>query len=148
MTLNEPLDRNSVAVVSLNVRVTDTSAEPAQNGSGILVITIIDVNDFAPEFPLPWTKESPLIAISVNEEKPVGSEVFRFTAIDKDSNIARYEISPRNEFFEVEKGSGRLIVKKIFDFEEVEQKQIRFNLAVYDNGIPEMSAKAEVVVLD
>lgn len=146
MTLNEPLDRNSVAVVSLNVRVTDTSAEPAQDGSGILVITIIDVNDFAPEFPLPWTKESPMISISVNEEKPVGSEVFRFTAIDKDSNIARYEISPRNEFFEVEKGSGRLIVKKIFDFEEVEQKQIRFNLAVYDNGIPEMSARAEVLV--
>ena len=146
MTLNEPLDRNSVAVVSLNVRVTDTSAEPAQDGSGILVITIIDVNDFAPEFPLPWTKESPLISISVNEEKPVGSEVFRFTAIDKDSNIARYEISPRNEFFEVEKGSGRLIVKKIFDFEEVEQKQIQFNLAVYDNGIPEMSAQAEVLV--
>ena len=120
MTLNEPLDRNSVAVVSLNVRVTDTSAEPAQNGSGILMITIIDINDFS------WTKESPLIAISVNEEKPVGSEVFRFTTIDKDSNMARYEISPRNQFFEVEKGSGRLIVQKICYFEEVEQKQIRF----------------------
>ena len=146
VTLNEPLDRNSVAVVSLNVRVTDTSAEPPQDGAGILVITIIDVNDFAPEFPPPWSKESPKILISVNEEKPLGSEVYRFTATDKDSNIAKYEINPKNDFFEVEKGSGRLIVKKIFDFEEVEQKQIRFNLAVYDNGIPEMSAVAEVMV--
>ena len=77
VTLNEDLDRNSVAVISLTVRVTDTSAEPPQDGTGILVITIIDVNDFAPEFPSPWSLENPNIVISVNEEKPIGSEVYR-----------------------------------------------------------------------
>ena len=145
VTLTEPLDRNSVAVVSLTVKVTDTSADPPQHGTGILVITIIDVNDFAPEFSSPWSPDNNTIMISVNEEKQVGSEVFRFTATDKDSNIARYEIS-QNEYFTIDTGSGRLIVKKMFDFEEEDQKMFTFNLRVFDNGIPEKSAQAEVVV--
>lgn len=146
VTLNEILDRNSVAVISLSVKVTDTSADPPQDGIGNLVITIIDVNDFAPEFPAPWTREANYITINVKEEKPVGTEVYKFTATDKDSNIARYAISPRNRFFDIEKGSGKLIVKELFDYEEFEQKRITFDLKVYDNGIPEKSAEAVVIV--
>jgi len=146
VTLNEILDRNSVAVISLSVKVTDTSADPPQDGIGNLVITIIDVNDFAPEFPAPWTLEANYITINVKEEKPVGTEVYKFTATDKDSNIARYAISPRNRFFDIEKGSGKLIVKELFDYEDLEQKRITFDLKVYDNGIPEKSAEAVVIV--
>ena len=149
VTLNEVLDRNSVAVVSLTVRVTDTSAEPAQHGEGSLVITIIDVNDFAPEFLPPWSLQSNYITINVKEEKPVGTVVHKFAATDKDSNIARYEIKPRNRFFDIEKGSGKLIVRELFDYEGEEfedQKRITFDLTVYDNGIPEKSAEAVVVV--
>merc|ERR1712106_1180370 len=75
-----------------------------------------------------------------------GTEVYKFTATDKDSNIARYAISPRNRFFDIEKGSGKLIVKELFDYEEFEQKRITFDLKVYDNGIPEKSAEAVVIV--
>ena len=148
VTLNDVLDRNSVAVISLTVTVTDTSAgaEQEQRGTGSLVITIIDVNDFPPEFPAPWSPDNSVIPIFVNEEKPVGSEVYRFTATDKDSNIARYEINPPNKYFDIEKGTGRLIVKEIFDFEDLDQKEISFNLIVYDNGIPEMSAEAVVII--
>ena len=144
--LTDTLDRNSVAVIRLSVKVTDTSADPPQDGVGNLVITIIDVNDFAPEFPPPWTPELKIIEISVKEEKPVGSEVHKFTATDKDSNIARFEISPPNRYFDIDKGSGKLIVKEMFDFEELEQKRITFDLKVYDNGIPEKSAEAVVMV--
>ena len=146
VVLTEALDRNSVAVISLTVKVTDTSAEPPQDGTGNLVITIIDVNDFAPEFPHPWTPELKIIEISVKEEKPVGSKVHTFKATDKDSNIARFEISPPNRYFDIDKGSGKLIVKEMFDYEELEQKRITFDLQVYDNGIPEKSAEAVVMV--
>jgi len=147
VTLNEILDRNSVAVISLSVKVTDTSANPPQDGIGNLVITIIDVNDFAPEFPAPWSLEANYITINVKEEKPVGTEVYKFTATDKDSNIARYEIRPRNRYFDIDKGSGKLIVKELFDYEDFEeQKRITFDLKVYDNGIPEKSAEAVVIV--
>ena len=85
------------------------------------VITIIDVNDFAPEFPAPWSPESQFLSIDVKEETPVGSLVHRFTATDKDSNIARFEIVPANNpYFEIEKASGRLTVKQLLDFEELE----------------------------
>ena len=146
VVLTDSLDRNSVAVISLSVKVTDTSADPPQDGVGNLVITIIDVNDFAPEFPPPWTPELKIIEINVKEEKPVGSVVHKFTATDKDSNIARFEISPPNRYFDIDKGSGKLIVKEMFDFEELEQKRITFDLKVYDNGIPEKSAEAVVMV--
>ena len=146
VVLTDSLDRNSVAVISLSVKVTDTSADPPQDGVGNLVITIIDVNDFAPEFPPPWTPELKIIEINVREEKPVGSVVHKFTATDKDSNIARFEISPPNRYFDIDKGSGKLIVKEMFDFEELEQKRITFDLKVYDNGIPEKSAEAVVMV--
>ena len=146
VTLTDNLDRNSVAVITLTVKVTDTSADPPQDGRGNLVITIIDVNDFAPEFPLPWTPELKIIEIRVKEEKPVGSEVHKFTATDKDSNIARFEINPPNRYFNIDKGSGKLIVKEMFDYEELEQKRITFDLKVYDNGIPEKSAEAVVMV--
>jgi hypothetical protein len=148
VTLTDTLNRNSVAVISLSVKVTDTSADPPQDGIGNLVITIIDVNDFAPTFPQPWTPDLKIIEIRVKEEKPVGSEVYKFTATDKDSNIARFEINPPNKYFDIDAGSGKLIVKRIFDYEDdnLDQKRITFDLKVYDNGIPEKSAEAVVIV--
>ena len=146
VTLTKKLNRNSVAVINMNVKVTDTSADPPQDGLGNLVITIIDVNDFAPEFPLPWSLTSNYITINVKEEKPVGTEVYKFTATDKDSNIARFEIKPKNRYFEIDEGTGQLFVKESFDYEELEQKRITFDLSVYDNGIPEKSAMAVVIV--
>ena len=126
--------------------MTDTSADPPQNGVGNLVLTIIDVNDFPPEFPAPWTPELKFIPIDVKEELPLGSVVHTFTATDKDSNIARFEIKPANTYFGIEKGTGKLFVKKVLDYEELEDKRLTFDLQVYDAGIPEMSAEAVVIV--
>ena len=146
--LSQQLDRNAVSSITYGVKITDTSAEPPQDGPGNLVITIIDVNDFAPEFPAPWSPESQFLSIDVKEETPVGSLVHRFTATDKDSNIARFEIVPANNpYFEIEKASGRLTVKQLLDFEELEEpKRLTFDLRVFDAGIPEKSAAAVVVV--
>ncbi len=148
VTLDQSLDRNAVASVTYGVKVTDTSAEPPQDGLGNLVITIIDVNDFAPEFPPPWSPESQFLSVDVKEEMPVGSQVHRFTATDKDSNIARYEIVPANNpYFEIDKASGRLLVKQVLDYEELEEpKRLTFDLRVFDAGLPEKSAAAVVVV--
>ena len=65
VTIGEPLDRSSAASVTLTVQATDLSATPPQHGLGSLVVTIVDVNDFEPTFPEPWTKENPYITIQV-----------------------------------------------------------------------------------
>jgi len=146
VTIGADLDRTSAATVTLSVKVTDTSADTPQDGFGTLVITIIDVNDFAPEFPEPWSPEAKFISIEVKEETPLGTVVHKFTATDKDSNIARFEIKPKSPYFDVEPGTGRLFVKQKFDYELLEDKRLTFDLKVYDAGIPEKSADAVVIV--
>ena len=52
-----------------------------------MVITIVDVNDFPPMFPPPWSPESPILLVKVAEELPLGSLLTTITASDVDSNI-------------------------------------------------------------
>jgi len=75
--------------------------------TGILVITIIDVNDFPPTFAKPWTKENPNYVLGIPEEEPVGSIFHVFVASDVDSNIAAYSIDPDNEYFEINNATGK-----------------------------------------
>ena len=54
------------------------------------MITIVDVNDFPPIFPPPWSPESPAIRVTVAEELPRGSLLTTITASDVDSNIGNW----------------------------------------------------------
>jgi hypothetical protein len=74
---------------------------------GILVITIIDVNDFPPTFARPWTAENPRYMLDIPEEQPVGTIVDTFVASDVDSNIAAYAINPASEYFEINNITGK-----------------------------------------
>ncbi len=68
------------------------------------VVTIVDINDFAPTFPEPWSDVNPYITINIVEEQPNGTVVHKFVASDADSNIESYEIQPKNPYFYVEPG--------------------------------------------
>lgn len=48
VTVNGLLDRDFFAVVRLTVLVTDTTAPMLQQGKGLLIITIIEVNEMPP----------------------------------------------------------------------------------------------------
>lgn len=48
VTVNGSLDRDYYAVVRLTVSVTDTTAPALQQGQGVLVVTIIEVNELPP----------------------------------------------------------------------------------------------------
>lgn len=48
VTVNGSLDRDYYAVVRLTVTVTDTTAPTLQLGQGVLVVTIIEVNELPP----------------------------------------------------------------------------------------------------
>lgn len=63
-----------------------------QVGHGSLVITIVDVNDFPPIFPPPWSPDSPAFHVRVAEELPRGSLLTTITASDVDSNIGNHII--------------------------------------------------------
>jgi hypothetical protein len=143
--VTEPLDRNVAAIVTMPVRITDQSAVPPQHGHGSLVVTIVDINDFAPRFQDPWSPDGPYITINVAEEQPNGTFVYKFIASDADSNIDYFKIAPKNQYFGIERGTGNIYVKSRIDFESMEQKRITFDLHVFDAGVPQKSASAFVI---
>ncbi|KAK7790843.1 hypothetical protein R5R35_010718 [Gryllus longicercus] len=138
------LQRDVAAIVRLTVLVTDITAPTTQQGKGILVITIIDVNDFAPTFPRPWTPEDPHYTVELLEEQPVGTVVGTFVAHDEDSKIANYAIEPESEFFEINNLTGTVRTKKPADYETM--KSLNFTVVAYDSGEPQKSASADVTV--
>ncbi|KAJ4434750.1 hypothetical protein ANN_23319, partial [Periplaneta americana] len=144
VTVMRDLDRDVAAVVRLTVLVLDTTAPTTQQGKGILVITIIDVNDYPPVFNRPWTKEDPRYMLDIPEEQPVGSIVDTFSATDVDSNIAAYTIEPESPYFEINNATGVVRTKKRIDYESV--KRINFTVIAYDSGVPQKSATADVSV--
>ncbi|PSN52632.1 hypothetical protein C0J52_14597, partial [Blattella germanica] len=143
VTVLRQLDRDIAAVVRITVQVTDITAPATQQGKGILVITIIDVNDFPPMFARPWTVEDPRYILDILEEQPIGSIVDTFVAMDVDSNIAAYVIEPENEYFEINNATGVVRTRKRIDFEKV--KTINFTVVAYDSGVPQKSATADVI---
>jgi hypothetical protein len=154
------INRDIAAVVSLNVSVADVSLNPPQVIFGTLVITITDYNDHPPSFGLPWTPEKPEIAVSIQEEQPVGTVLLNLIASDQDSDISHYEISPPSQYFAINNETGVVTIKQVIDYETIVNEspveldfrtpkmpnQIRFNVIAYDSGVPQLSAMAVVHV--
>ena len=109
------------------------------------MVTIVDVNDFEPAFPEPWTPDNPYITIEVNEEQAKGTVVHKFTATDPDSNIDKFRIQPKSKYFSIEPATGNLKIKSRIDYEALERKSLTFDLIVFDAGVPQKSATAFVV---
>lgn len=129
-----------------------------------MVITIVGVNDRAPEFAAPWSQENPEVEVSLNEEVPIGTVVGNFEATDPDSaSVAKYEISPESEYFEINNASGNQILtiikhsvltfasflgtvktKQRIDFEKT--PELNFRVVAWDSGQPPLSATAMISV--
>lgn len=143
VTVNGVLDRDSFAVVRMSVLVTDSTAPTLQQGKGLLVITIIEVNELPPVFALPWTETSPRLSYQILEEQPIGTILTTLQATDKDSNIDEYRLEP-NDYFDINNITGVIRTKARIDYESVQQ--FRLNAIVTDTGIPQLSSTAELLI--
>ncbi|KAK9508052.1 hypothetical protein O3M35_007799 [Rhynocoris fuscipes] len=144
VTVARPLDRDVAAIVRITVLVTDITAPNTQQGTGTLIITIIDVNDYAPEFLKPWTVTNPTYTVEVFEEQPPNTVVGTFTATDQDSNSIWYSIEPSSEYFEINNITGVVTTKTRLDYEKT--PELTFNIVAYDSGVPQLSSTAYVTV--
>ncbi|XP_045467864.1 cadherin-87A isoform X2 [Harmonia axyridis] len=138
------LQRNVSTTVRLTVRVTDITAPTLQQGEGLLIITIGDVNDSPPSFLPPWTVENPVYYLELDEEQPPGTIVAKYKAIDEDSDISSYEIIPPNEYFSINSSNGVVSIDKVIDYEKIQF--MKFTVYAYDTGIPQLNASAMILV--
>lgn len=143
VVVNKKLERNIFAVIRITVLVTDSTAPTTQQGKGLLIISIIDVNEIPPKFNPPWTPENPVIKLQMVEEQPIGSVLTTLQAIDEDSTIGEYHISP-NPYFEINRTTGVITSKTRIDYEII--KEVRFIATVTDTGVPQLNSTAEVIV--
>lgn len=134
VSVNGKLDRDLYAVVRLTVVVTDTTATTLQQGIGLLVITIIEVNEIPPVsekancsqsfnskqktrifasnsqihlqvFAAPWSPATPKLMFQMLEEQPLGTKLTQLQASDVDSNIEAYQLST-NDYLEINNLTG------------------------------------------
>ncbi|XP_052863844.1 cadherin-87A [Anopheles cruzii] len=141
--VNRRLQRDRFAVIRVTVLVTDTTAPSIQQGAGLLIITITDVNEEPPLFSPPWTPERPYYHFQVVEEQPIGTILTTMQATDADSTIAEYRMTD-NGFFEINNTTGLVQTKSRIDYETV--AVIRFNVTVVDTGIPQHTSTAQLTV--
>lgn len=164
--VTEPIDRDVVTEVTFGVIVRDVSADPPQDGRGTLVITLLDVNDFPPMFPPPWSPESPVIRLSVPEELPINSVVASMEATDADSNIGGYKLTVQGDaaqpasdalgnttaeplpgegpVLSINSATGVVTVTGRLDYES--QTEVVCLVEVWDTGLPQLTATATLIV--
>ena len=84
------LNRETVEEITLTVFVEDINAKfpPKQNATGLLFVTLLDINDNAPEF-----QPSDIYSARISEASKPGIEVKQVVAFDKDKNNGDIEYS-------------------------------------------------------
>ncbi|XP_059616920.1 cadherin-87A [Phlebotomus argentipes] len=142
--VNKLLDRDLFAVIRITVLVTDTTAPSIQQGRGLLVITIIDVNEMPPVFAAPWSPTEPKYTFQMREEQPVGAILTTLQATDADSTVGKYQLEHGNDFFDIDEITGIIRTKARIDYESI--KSIHFNATVTDTGIPQLTSTAMITV--
>ncbi|XP_061571275.1 cadherin EGF LAG seven-pass G-type receptor 1 isoform X2 [Cololabis saira] len=138
-----PLDYEMIREYNLRIKAQDGGRPPLINGTGMVVVQVVDVNDNAPMF-----VSTPFQA-SVLENVPLGYSVIHIQAIDNDSGEnARLEYRLTDTMpgfpFTINNSTGWITVNEELDRETTEF--YTFGVEARDHGIPVMSSSASVSI--
>ncbi|XP_023807886.1 cadherin EGF LAG seven-pass G-type receptor 1 isoform X2 [Oryzias latipes] len=138
-----PLDYEVIREYNLRIKAQDGGRPPLINGSGIVVVQVVDVNDNAPMF-----VSTPFQA-TVLENVAIGYSVIHIQAIDGDSGEnARLEYRLTDTSpgfpFTVNNSTGWITVSEELDRETTEF--YTFGVEARDHGVPVMSSSAAVSI--
>lgn len=138
-----PLDYEMIREYNLRIKAQDGGRPPLINGTGMVVVQVVDVNDNAPMF-----VSTPFQA-TVLENVPIGYSVIHIQAIDGDSGEnARLEyrlidITPGFPFV-INNSTGWITVSDELDRETMDF--YTFGVEARDHGVPVMSSSASVSI--
>ncbi|XP_064376829.1 protocadherin alpha-6 isoform X3 [Dromaius novaehollandiae] len=145
LVVSKALDREAMAVHRLVLTASD-GGRPSLSGTMELVISVLDVNDNAPEF------NQSVYKVQLVENRETGSLVMRVNATDRDegtnseiSYVLR-SIFPADggDMFRIDRDSGEISLRGHLDFEDV--RLYRLQVDAEDRGNPSLSGHCKVVV--
>ncbi|XP_071401892.1 cadherin EGF LAG seven-pass G-type receptor 1-like, partial [Centroberyx affinis] len=138
-----PLDYEMIREYNLRIKAQDGGRPPLINGTGLVVVQVVDVNDNAPMF-----VSTPFQA-TVLENVAVGYSVIHIQAIDADSgdnSHLEYRLTDTAPGFPftINNNTGWITVCVELDRETTEF--YTFGVEAVDHGVPAMSSSASVSV--
>ncbi|XP_066185642.1 protocadherin alpha-6-like [Sylvia atricapilla] len=149
LVLTKSLDRETIPVHRLVLTASD-GGRPSLTGTMELVITVVDVNDNAPQF------NQSVYKVQLPENAAVGTLVGRVNATDADEGInseitfaATSFVPPSGrDVISVNPETGEIHLTGVLDFEEV--SVFDFRIEARDHGTPPLSGhcSVELQVLD
>ncbi|XP_074771991.1 protocadherin alpha-6-like [Athene noctua] len=145
LVLGKALDRESVPVHRLVLTASD-GGRPSLSGTMELVVSVLDVNDNAPQF------NQSVYKVQLLENTGRGTFVIRVNATDLDEgtngNISYSlgQLFPQEgrDVFGIDRNSGEILLRGNLDFEEVGLYRLQVDAA--DQGNPPLSGHCKVVV--
>ncbi|XP_060233388.1 protocadherin alpha-13 isoform X5 [Meriones unguiculatus] len=145
LVLKKSLDREEIQAHSLSLTASD-GGKPALTGTVQLLITVVDVNDNAPQF------HRSLYKVRVVENAPNGTLVINLHATDPDEGANgeiiysfRRPVSPAVlRAFTIDPNSGEVRTKAPLDFEEIQLYEISVEAA--DKGSIPMAGHCTLLV--
>ncbi|XP_034530111.1 cadherin EGF LAG seven-pass G-type receptor 1 [Notolabrus celidotus] len=138
-----PLDYEMIREYNLRIKAQDGGRPPLINGTGIVVVQVVDVNDNAPMF-----VSTPFQA-TVLENVAIGYSVIHIQAIDGDAgenSRLKYRLTDTAPGFPftINNSTGWISVSEELDREATEF--YTFGVEASDHGIPVMSSSASVSI--
>ncbi|XP_066504962.1 cadherin EGF LAG seven-pass G-type receptor 1 [Hoplias malabaricus] len=138
-----PLDYEMIREYNLRIKAQDGGRPPLINGTGMVVVQVVDVNDNGPMF------ISTPFQSSVLENIPVGHSVIHIQAIDADSGdnaLLEYRLTDTSPGFPfiINNSTGWITISQELDRETTEF--YTFGVEARDHGVPVMSSSASVSV--
>ncbi|XP_056635801.1 protein dachsous [Diorhabda sublineata] len=136
ITTKESLDREQKQSHDIVVEARDQGV-PSRSIRKTIVVTVLDVNDNAPEIVDPQED-----VISVREEQPIGTEVVRIRAVDLDNGLnasITYSVVKNRDYdghnvFSIDPVTGIIKTRAVLDHEE--KTIYRLGIAATDGGQP------------
>ncbi|XP_037317199.2 protocadherin alpha-2-like isoform X19 [Pungitius pungitius] len=148
LIVDGPLDRENTSLYNVTITATD-EGNPPLSSIRVITVNISDVNDNAPRF------MEPVINVYVNENSPVGYNIYTMNAFDPDvasNSKLTYKLlntSPRNflisSMININSETGDIVSLQSFNHEEL--KTFQFKVQATDSGVPPLSSNVTVNVL-
>lgn len=137
--VNSHLSHQSTAVIILTIEVKDKNAEmnvEQQYAKVEVTIYIQAYDEQNPKFTVGgWTPLDPVIALNIQEERPIGSTLFALTAVDPTTSepITKFSLIPPLPSLVGLDDSGAITVVKRIDYEYLKEKTISFRVGAASN---------------